>query len=424
MLIESLLAGYMRIVARREMNMRWTNGRFEPRAGGTPPRLLYIHVPFCETLCPYCSFHRVRFEPALATRYFECLRREIGMYRDLGFCFDSVYVGGGSPTVLPSELAAVMGLVRSLWPIRNVSVEAHPHHLTPGTIAILKDAGVDRLSVGVQTFNDRLLGKLSRRDAAGTARDARNCLALVQGQFDTVNADMIFNFPQQTVDMVLEDVRILRELAMDQLTFYPLMAGGDDFHAIFGKVDARRQRLLFAQIVGAISDAYESVSGWCFARRRGMHDEYIVAHDEYAGLGSGAFGYINGTLYANSFDIGGYMDALGRSDLPIVAVRTFRNRARMKYDMLMRLFGGSLDLSAIEAKYGRRLTRELGRELLLLRLAGAIVRRDGCFVPTPKGRYYLVVLMKEFFRGANRLRDFLTRGRPFAPLPVAVPTIN
>ena len=408
MLIDSYLAKYMRYVVRRDVNVRWTDSRCLPRAGREQPRLLYVHIPFCETLCPYCSFHRIRFEPELATRYFQSLRHEIEIYRDMGFSFDAVYVGGGTPTVLPSELSSLILFIRGLWPVKQVSVEAHPNNLSPATIAILKDAGVDRLSVGVQTFNDGLLEELSRRDTLGTGRQVRRCLERVRGQFDTVNVDMIFNFPGQTPDMVLEDVRILRELAMDQLTFYPLMDGASDFQEVFGKVDERRERLLFMQIVEALSDAYEAASGWCFTRRQGMHDEYIVAHDEYAGLGSGAFGYIDGTLYANSFDVGGYMDALARADLPIVAARTFPQGARLRYDLLMRLFGGSLDLSEMAAKYGGHPALRLWKELLFLRFVGALVRRGRLYYPTSRGRYYLVILMREFFSGANRLRTFLT----------------
>jgi len=353
----------------------------------------------------------LQFEPKLAAAYFQSLRREIRIYKDLGSRFDAVYVGGGTPTVLPSELSSLLAFIRNLWPIERVSVEAHPQHLTQETIAILKDAGIDRLSVGVQTFHDGLLEKLSRHHGPGTGREAQERLQRVKGQFDTVNVDMIYNFPEQTPGLLQEDIRILRELEMDQVTFYPLMEGGSDFRHVFGKLDVQRERALFTQIVGALGDVYQPVSGWCFARRRGTPDEYIVTHDEYAGLGSGSFGYINGMLYANSFDLGHYMNAVNRGELPIVACRAFSEGARLRYDLLMRLFGGCLDLADLAAKYGGRPALRLWKELLFLRLVGAVVRRGGRYYPTSRGRYYLVILMREFFSGANRLRTFLSGGR-------------
>lgn len=401
------------------MNMQWAERSFRPRAADGRQRALYVHIPFCETLCSYCTFHRVRFEPGPAMRYFQSLRREIMLYKELGFRFDSVYVGGGTPTVLPSELASLIEFIRSLWPVERVSVEAHPQHLTHGTIAVLADAGVDRLSVGVQTFDDGLLEKLSRHNGTGTGREARERLLRVRDRFDTVNVDMIYNFPGQTPELLLEDVMTLQELEMDQVTFYPLMEGGSDFKRVFGRLSARREKKLFARIVEALGDSYEPVSGWCFARRRGMPDEYIVAHDEYAGLGSGAFGYVNGVLYANSFDVDRYMDGTARGELPIAAVRTFSETARLRYDVLMRLFGGSLDLSELAARYGGRPALRLWKELLFLQLVGALVRRGRRYYPTLRGRYYLVVLMREFFSGANRLREFLGGGRSAAPVEEA-----
>lgn len=417
MLIESILATHMRNVVRRHMNVAWARDGFRPRPGASRPDLLYIHIPFCETLCPYCSFHRVRFEADLARRYFRCLRREIEIYRDLGFDFEAVYVGGGTPTVLPDELAGLLECIRRVWPVKRVSVETHPQHLTPDTIAILRDAGVDRLSVGIQTFNDGILEELSRvpSRARGAGREARERLRRVRGQFDTVNVDMIYNFPKQTLDMVTEDVDVVRDLGMDQVTFYPLMQGGSDFTDVFGKLDVRRERLFFSRIQAAMDGAYEPVSAWCFARHTGMSDEYIIAHDEYAGLGSGAFGYVDGVLYANSFDINEYIDALARSDLPIAAVGTFPAQARVRYDLLMRLFNGALDFSRLKARHGRYRAAGAWKELLFLLLAGTVTRSNGCFRLTPKGRYHCVTMMKEFFCGANRLRDFLSCERPVSP---------
>ena len=416
MLIEPLLAKCMRLAVRRHLNMRWLEDDFHPHAGENgQARLLYVHIPFCETLCPYCSFYRVRFEPDLADRYFRALRREVEIYHELGFDFEAVYVGGGTPTVLPRELSSLIERIRRTWPVKRVSVETHPHHLTRETVTILRDAGVNRLSVGVQTFDGSLLEKLSRLPSPGFADEALDRLRGVRGEFDTVNVDMIYNFPSQTADMVLRDVRAVRDLEMDQVTFYPLMEGGADFAKAFGKVDARRERVLFGRIVDELSDTYEPVSAWCFARRRGMPDEYIVAHDEYAGLGSGAFGYVNGVLYGNSFDVAEYIATLNRSKLPIVAVATFPDHARVRYDLLMRLFAGSLDLSDITAKHGWLRSAGLWKERVLFLLAGAVSRQDGRFVLTRKGQYYCVILMKEFFSGINRLRDFLSPGRPDAP---------
>ena len=90
------------------------------------PCQLYVHVPFCEVLCPFCSFHRVRFNAAKTQRYFDALRREIALYHDAGFRFHDVYVGGGTPTVDADQLVQTLAAVRARSPVRSISVNLRP----------------------------------------------------------------------------------------------------------------------------------------------------------------------------------------------------------------------------------------------------------------------------------------------------------
>ena len=145
--------------------------RFEE--GGAPrvpppadprPRLLYLHIPFCERLCPYCSFNRVTFKEELCRAYFRALRKELLLYWERGYEFGAIYAGGGTPTVLIDELEETIALARAHFGIRELSVETNPNHLTGGRLAALERMGVNRLSVGVQSFDDGLLKKMDRYD--------------------------------------------------------------------------------------------------------------------------------------------------------------------------------------------------------------------------------------------------------------------
>ncbi len=142
-----------------------------PPCADEKQRLLYIHIPFCEELCPYCSFHRIRLDETLARKYHVALRREMALYRQRGYRFSGIYVGGGTPTVLIDELSETLRLAREMFPITSISVETNPNHLTDANITILKQAGVNRLSVGVQTFNDDLLKKIARYDKYGSGEE-------------------------------------------------------------------------------------------------------------------------------------------------------------------------------------------------------------------------------------------------------------
>ncbi|MHB8203135.1 MAG: radical SAM protein, partial [Desulfomonilaceae bacterium] len=157
--------------------------------------LIYIHVPFCEELCPYCSFNRYIFEKDLAEQYFRALNLEIQMYKDMGFDFKSVYVGGGTPTVMPREISSLLTGLRKNFGVEEVSLETNPNHLTDEIVQVLVDSGVNRLSVGVQSFDDYMLKQMSRYHKYGSGNEIKDRLSRVLGRLDTLNVDMIFNFP-------------------------------------------------------------------------------------------------------------------------------------------------------------------------------------------------------------------------------------
>jgi coproporphyrinogen III oxidase-like Fe-S oxidoreductase len=387
-----------------------------PQAGKS--YLLYLHIPFCEQLCPYCSFNRIPLDRPLARDYFQALEQELRIYRDRGYIFDSIYVGGGTPTILPDSLASLLKLAKSLWRIGRISAETNPNHLNPQMVGLLKDLGVNRLSVGVQSFQDPILRAIGRYRRYGSGEQIRQRLGSAQGIFDTLNVDMIFNFPMQDEQALARDLEILKGLEVDQVTFYPLMAAGKvrGELAKLGRIRFSREKRLYGRIWAELSAAYRPSSAWCFSRRTRAEaasgdpliDEYIVGNEEYAGLGSGSFGYLQGRIYANTFSIPRYIESLSRGRLPIGAARRFSRGEQLRYDFLMKMFGGSLDLGQLKNKYGGSAERELWKELLFFRMSGAARHRPGSLQVvelTRRGFYFLVILMREFFTGVNNFRE-------------------
>ncbi|MBU2227976.1 MAG: coproporphyrinogen III oxidase family protein [Proteobacteria bacterium] len=403
--------------ARREFSraMRFAEGGVPhlPPPGDPRPRLLYIHIPFCERLCPYCSFNRFVFAEDLCRAYFQALRKEILLYRGLGYNFGGIYVGGGTPTVLIDELEETIALARESFQIRELSVETNPNHLTEDRLTALQRAGVDRLSVGVQSFDDGLLKKMDRYDKYGSGEAIAGMLRETLGRFRTLNADMIFNFPTQTPAMIDRDCEILTDIGIDQATWYPLMVSDSTRQKVMdtlGHVDFRQEKLYYNQIAGRLVPPYRFSSAWCFSRKQAMIDEYIVDYDEYAGLGSGSIGYLNGTCYANTFDIAGYISRLDRGELPLAASRVFSVKERIRYDFIMKLFGTRLNMTDLRKKYDGAFLSLLGPDLLAFSLIGALAWRSPEIVLTKRGRYAWVVLMREFFTAVNNFRDYC-RGR-------------
>jgi len=405
MITEALLSFFMRRQARPRLRFPELGRKgAEPPPPGGREQLLYIHVPYCEELCEYCSFHRVRLDNRQAPKYFAALRAEMRLYQQFGYRFDQVYVGGGTPTVLPDELARVLCLARELWPVRSLSVEANPN-LSLATLDLLAGCGVDRLSIGVQTFDDGLLQAMQRLQRYGSGADIRRNLEVVRGRFATPNVDLIFNLAGQTESMLRRDLQIVGELGVDQITCYPLM-GPRPLRGSYA-----REKRFFRIIREGLASGYRPATAWCFSRQGkgreaagGPSDEYIVTREEYAGLGSGSFGYLGGRLYANTFSLPLYIERLGRGAWPVAASRGFSRRDRLRYDFLMKLFRGRLDLELLEARHGPGAGWRLAPEIALFRLLGALRREGKSLILTEEGYYVWVVLMREFFSGLNRLR--------------------
>jgi coproporphyrinogen III oxidase-like Fe-S oxidoreductase len=221
---------------------------------------------------------------------------------------------------------------------------------------------------------------------------------------------MIFNLPHQSAASLERDVRILmEEIQIDQVTFYPLMpsvATRETMARQMGQSGFEREKQLYHLILDSMPAAYRPSSAWCFSRAEAaMIDEYIVDHQEYAGVGSGAFGYLNGTTYANTFSIDRYIDEIGRGRTAITAQRRHSRYEQMQYEFVMGLFGLSLDGAVMKARYGEGYVRTLWKEFLAFRLLGAIKKEGGRYRLTRRGMYYWVIMMREFFIGVNNFRD-------------------
>ncbi len=372
---------------------------------------LYAHVPFCERLCPYCSFNRFLYHEQPARSYFKLLRTEMRMVADMGYDFASLYIGGGTPTILTDELCETIDLARSLFPgIGEVSAETSPNHLTDRTIELLKDR-VQRLSVGVQSFDDMLLQQMARYDKYGCGQEVFETVKNAAGRFHSLNVDMIFNFPSQTRAMLEHDIEMVRATGANQTTFYPLMASPKmrgELARTIGQIDYAREVDFYRAICDGLAPEFENSSAWTFSQEKGsMIDEYIVDHEEYLGIGSGALSFLDGRVYHNTFSLHDYERRIEGGRMSVAKAGHPYNRvARMRYRFVTDLFGLRLDKDRFRRDFGVPIEIGLPAEMAFMRLAGGIASDDGHTITlTDKGRYLLLVMMRETLAASNDIRD-------------------
>jgi coproporphyrinogen III oxidase-like Fe-S oxidoreductase len=356
--------------------------------------LLYLHIPFCKTLCPYCSFNRFLFEEKTAREYFRLLRKEIEAKKSEGFNFSALYIGGGTTTLLLDELASTIDLCKSLYDIKEVSIEADPN-ITEETLYFLKNR-VDRVSIGVQSFDDDILKSVKRYKKFGSAKEQFSKVELAIKNFKIVNVDMIFNIPTQKLDMIKKDIAKLIELNPTEISYYPLMHSPSVKKALeqsLGSTKNSHEKEHYETITNGLSQKYEQISGWAFAKKGvQVFDEYVVDFEEYVGLGSGAFSFIEDTLYINHFSLKNYKHSIETKSHAIQRCKTYTKKERHLYRVMLDIFSLAPDKTTKLKAYERLLLRGL-----------RVLDRDSQV--TPFGRFVSMLLLKEFYIGMDYVRE-------------------
>lgn len=393
-----------------------------------PPALsheytLYLHVPFCESLCPYCSFNRYLYEQKQAGSYFSALREEMKHIASLGYDFKTLYIGGGTPTINLQELITTIDLAKELFHIEEVSCETNPNHLIPQYVEQLKGR-VQRLSVGVQSFDSTLLQQMNRLEKFGSGEEILERIRYAAPFFKSLNVDMIFNFPSQTAEMLVQDLKKIASSTAQQVTFYPLMSASSVEKSMsysVGKPTHHREWNFFKLINQYLSESFKPLSAWTFVRQSAdMIDEYIVDHEEYLGIGSGSFSYLDGRLLVNHFSINKYIDAILKNHSAISGIRVYNRGAQMRYWFMMNLFGMDFQRKAFKRRFGLALWLALPLEMIFMSLAGSFQNQNHGKL-TLRGQYLSLVMMREFFSGVNNLRDIARKNLAPSELASATP---
>ncbi len=350
----------------------------------------YIHIPFCRAKCAYCDFNSYAGLESLFEDYVLALIQEIQIVSgELQPEADSVYLGGGTPTVLPATL--LTAILQSCGPAEEITVEANPGTLTPAYLTHLLHRGVNRLSLGVQSLDDDTLRLLGRIHSADQARDSYRLAR--QAGFDNVNLDFIYALPGQTLAGWRETLQEALELAPDHLSLYALALQEDTPLAARiagGKLPpldddlAADMYLLAEEMLEAAGYLHYEISNWAQEGRLCQHNLKYWRNEPYLGFGAGAHSCCGGRRWANVVRPEEYLARLSEGRSAIAAAEEIDPHLAMAETMILGLrltAGVSFDDfrqrfgCALEAVYGEVLT-ELAA-MGLLELDGSAVQLTG-----------------------------------------------
>lgn len=286
---------------------------------------IYIHVPFCQGRCIYCDFYSTTEGEEWKSRYVDALLAELRMRRDeLPLArVHSIYIGGGTPSQLPARaLAAILNEVCRLFPVDSdaeVTVEANPDDVTPEWLAALSHTPVNRLSMGVQSFDDALLRLIRRRHTAQQAVCAVEQAA--RHGISNVSIDLIYGLPTQTMEQWQADVRQALALDVQHLSAYSLSyEEGTPLWRMLeqGRIEEADEELslcMYEHLIDSTRAAgftHYEISNFCRPGRHSQHNSAYWHGVPYLGFGPGAHSYDGmRTRRWNLSDLKGYVQAAG-----------------------------------------------------------------------------------------------------------------
>lgn len=379
---------------------------------------IYVHVPFCVRKCFYCDFNSYSLDRAAVEAYLEGIEREIRLYEELlsqepGTVFDSLFIGGGTPTCLSGKDLGwlVRRLIRAfrLKPGAEVTCEANPGSSNADKFLEMREAGVTRLSLGVQSLDDALLLRLGRQH---TARDVYESFEEARrAGFDNVNLDLMFALPGQSIAQWQTSLQEALALRPEHFSCYSLIIEegtpfGDAYQrgrlSLPGE-DAEYE--MYARAIDLLTGAgYEhyEISNFALPGKRSVHNQIYWQNGEWLGLGPGAHGYWRGRRYANLRPPASWSERLARGELPYEWTQDVTREEAMDDTMIfgLRLLDG-VSVPGFARRFGVDPREVYAGEIERLVGCGLLEANGECIRLTGRGLFVANQVFVEFLRDAS-----------------------
>lgn len=298
---------------------------------------VYIHIPFCKSICTYCDFCKVLYNKEWAVNYLKCLMAEIED-RYLGEEIKTIYIGGGTPSSLSlKEIEFLLMLTNKFNKSDNIefTFECNIEDINEELLVLLKKYGVNRLSIGIESFDEENLLLMKRK---ADFIDTKNKINLIRKiGFNNINLDLIYALPKEKLSILKKDLRLLLELEPEHISTYSLMIEDNTFlsykkvHSINEELDNEMYEYICKKLVKYGYNHYE-VSNFAKEGFESKHNLTYWNNNEYYGFGCGASGYLSGVRYDNTRSLSTYLKKEFTSTENLIS-----KEAKMEYEVILGL---------------------------------------------------------------------------------------
>ena len=378
---------------------------------------IYIHIPFCAHICPYCDFNTYAGQSERIPGYVEAIAHETRQWESLFFgrTAGSIFVGGGTPSLLtPDQVRELLVVCRTSFDIQpgvEITIEANPNNLDERYCSGLLAAGVNRLSIGAQTLDRRglrVLGRLHEADQVASAmRAARDA------GFDNLSLDLIYGWPGQTIEKWRSDLsRVLagdiggsppEHLSLYGLIVEPGTPMAEAVHrGILSAVDDDAAADFYELAVEMLAEAgwlHYEIANWAHSpETTSRHNAIYWRNGDYAGVGAGAYGHVAGRRTMNQPSPKRYITLLDQGDSPVTNVESIEPRTAMGETMMLglRLLQDGVSRAAFEARHGISIEQQFGAQMIRLTSLGLLVADDRRVRLSPRGVLLANTVCAEF----------------------------
>ena len=348
---------------------------------------LYVHIPFCRQLCAFCPYCKELYAPEKCSRYIDALLEEIhrvgGQYPGRKEA-TSLYFGGGTPALAAHRLGEIIAALNQHFTItQGVGVELHPDNVTVPVLETLKAAGVTKISIGIQSFQNKYQSILGRSPV--NAAELAKALSAVP--FETVSMDFIFALPGQTLEDLKADLDAAFQSGANHVAIYPFI----DFTFTSSQIPPmpkKEKRALLDGITRYCTDrgcARSSI--WTFSSQPQAHYSSMT-RDKFLGFGCSATTLLGDQFKINTFSTEEYCRRIGEGRLPTALTLRFTRRQRMVYYLFWTAYSTQVNARDFEAFFGVPLEKMYGLELKAAKALGLVTEQNGVYQMTLRGAFY------------------------------------
>lgn len=365
---------------------------------------LYIHIPFCRNICPYCPFNKIRYDKSLVEPYLKAVLAELDMYHNIygRLTIPSIYIGGGTPTTLLDELGIIIQKIRDNFNlIGDISLETTPTDLIDReqTIAKLIDFGVSHISLGIQSFNDKHLHLIGRDYKSSILYPIiERSLAY---KFKTVNLDLMFAMPNQTVAESLDDLQTAINAGVNQITLYPMFTFPFSPAGKYLKITKSKAPSLFTKqnMYYKIHDlclenGFERATVWSFRRNKTSHCTSTLTREYYLGIDAGSVSHLPGLFYINTFIAKVYIATCLNKRLPIALKMNASDKVEHYHWLYCQFYNGTIYKKTLTEHLGLH-NKKINSLFKLLKFSGFCNETDSMYTLTKSGAFWFHLIQKK-----------------------------